>query len=152
MLMTAELIKLQAHHCSLIVLSAYLLLLCNHEEGSGLTDLPAVKKLTLLLDSIVKGLKSKEWSDMESKTRHQLVASILNNLMPMFTSGLCFNLPLKTADSAATISGLIAECVPKGLVDVVEQIAKGKVCVHSVCGTSFSALFLYPMVCTVCFY
>ena len=134
MLTLAESLQLQAYHCSVIVSSVYLLLLCDHEEGSGLTDHPAVQKLLPLLNSITKGLKNKEWSEIESKNRHQLVAAILNNLLPMFSSVLYGDIPLETSYKAATtVSGLIAARVPKGLVDVVEQIAKGKVCVHTPC-------------------
>ena len=131
MLALAEQLQLQAYHCSLIVSCVYLLLLSNHEEGSSLTDHPAVQKVSHLLDSIVRGLNKKEWNEVESKNRHQLVAAILNNLMPMFSTVLCSDVPMETATKAATVSGLLAARVPKGLVDVVGQIAKGKVCVHT---------------------
>ena len=131
MLALTERLQLQAYHCSVIVSSIYLLLLCDVEDGSGLSDHPAVQKLLPLLECITKGLKNKEWSEIESKKRHQLVAAILNNLIPMFTSILCSDVPLETGSKAAIVSSLIAASVPKGLVDVVEQIAKGKVRAHA---------------------
>lgn len=135
MLALAERLQVQAYHCSLIVSSVYLLLLSNH-ENSSLIDHPAVQKLLPLLDRVAKGLKNKEWNEVESKNRHQLVVAILNNLIPMFTSILCSDVPLETGDKAATVPGLIAASVPKSLVDVVEQIAKGKVRTHTPCSVA----------------
>lgn len=136
MLVLAEQLQLQAYHCSLIVSCVYLLLLSNHEEGSSLTDHQAVQKVPPLLDSIVKGLNKREWNEVESKNRHQLVAAILNNLIPMFSTMLCSDVPLETAAKAATVSGVLAARVPKGFVDIVGQIAKGKVCVHTSTGSA----------------
>ena len=134
MLALAEQLQVQAYHCSLILSCVYLLLLSNHDEGSSLTDHAAVQKVSPLLDSIVKGLNKKEWNEVESKNRHQLVTAILNNLIPMFSTMLCLDVPLETAAEAATVSGLLAARVPKGLVDVVGQITKGKVCAHTSSG------------------
>ena len=116
-------LRLLATHCSVSITVLVLLSVCR-EEGSVPGEHPLLGLSRLLLRNVEKGLKNSLWSLVDAKLRHQLVANVIHDLVPVVISP---NLHGNRVEAIIIHSEILQTVFPESLVELIGQVAMGKV-------------------------
>ena len=117
-----------AYQCSLIVSVHYFLLLVDQLNDNTSCHDNLLDKVVHLMVAIERGIRSDQWSAVNSRTRHSQMSRVIQSLLPLVSlDRICGSTP-----ALDTIYLSLNNKMPISFIKAVTGVANGKVAFLSV--------------------